>query len=201
MVETPANRVRRAEIVRAAALLFEQQGFYPTSVADIAQAVGLSKPSLYHYVKSKGEIVAWIHDEIMDLLLARLEERVAAQTPPDEIIRLNIVDIIEAMDSRPGHLKVFFEHHRELPEPLRRDAKAKRDRFQALIEGAISDGIRSGIFRDLDVRMTTLALFGITNWSYQWYRPAGPKRSSEVAEHLYAVFMLGVSAPTPPGSG
>lgn len=193
MVETVASHVRHAQIVRAAALLFEEHGYHPTSVADIAQAVGLSKPSLYHYVKSKGEIVAWIHDEIMDLLLARLEERVSSNKAPSEIIRLNIADIIEAMDTRPGHLKVFFENHREIPEPLRRNATIKRDRFQALIEATISDGIRSGVFRELDVRLATLALFGITNWSYQWYQPEGPKKSNEVAEHLFHVFMLGVS--------
>lgn len=192
-MQTAANRVRRQEIVRAAALLFEEKGYHATSVTDIAEAVGLSKPTLYHYVKSKGEIVSWIHDEIIDLLLARLEERVAEGMAPDEIIRLNIVDIIEAMDTRPGHLKVYFEHHKELPEALRREAKVKRDRFQALIEETIARGVRTGLFREVDIRMTTLALFGITNWSYQWYRPEGAKRSNEVAQHLFGVFINGVT--------
>lgn len=192
-MQTAANVVRRKEIVRAAALLFEEKGYHATSVTDIAEAVGLSKPTLYHYVKSKGEIVSWIHDEIIDLLLARLEERVAQDMTPDEILRLNILDIIEAMDTRPGHLKVYFEHHKELPEALRREAKVKRDRFQALIEETIARGVRSGLFRELDIRMTTLALFGITNWSYQWYRPEGAKRSQEVAQHLFDVFINGVT--------
>lgn len=192
-MQTAANVVRRQEIVRAAALLFEEKGYHATSVTDIAEAVGLSKPTLYHYVKSKGEIVSWIHDEIIDLLLARLEERVAQDMAPNEILRLNIVDIIEAMDTRPGHLKVYFEHHKELPEALRREAKVKRDRFQVLIEETIARGIRSGLFRELDIRMTTLALFGITNWSYQWYRPEGTKRSQEVAQHLFDVFINGVT--------
>lgn len=192
-MQTAANVVRRQEIVRAAALLFEEKGYHATSVTDIAEAVGLSKPTLYHYVKSKGEIVSWIHDEIIDLLLARLEERVAQDMAPDEILRLNIVDIIESMDTRPGHLKVYFEHHKELPEDLRREAKVKRDRFQALIEETIARGIRGGLFRELDIRMTTLALFGITNWSYQWYRPEGAKRSQEVAQHLFDVFIKGVT--------
>lgn len=192
-MQTAANRVKRTEIARTAALLFEENGYHATSVADIAEAVGLSKPTLYHYVKSKGEIVSWIHDEVMDLLLARLEERVAGEMRPEEIIRLNILDIIEAMDTRPGHLKVYFEHHKELPAALRREAKVKRDRFQALIEETIDRGIQTGVFRQLDIRMTTLALFGITNWSYQWYRPEGAQRSNEVAQHLFDLFMNGVT--------
>jgi AcrR family transcriptional regulator len=186
--------VRQAQLIEAAAKLFERNGYYATGVEDIAHAVGLSKPTLYHYVKTKGEIVAWIHDEIMDILLARLEERVASGMSPSEVLRLNVVDIIDVMDTKPGHLKVFFEHHREIPEPLRRAATVKRDRYQSLIEHTIARGIEQGLFRKTDVRLTTLALFGITNWSYQWYRPSGAKQSHEVAEHLFNVFMRGVSA-------
>jgi TetR/AcrR family transcriptional regulator, cholesterol catabolism regulator len=189
-----ARGLRRAQLIEAAALLFERQGYYTTGVEDIARAVGLSKPTLYHYAKSKGEIVAWIHDEIMDLLLARLEDRVASGMDPVEILRLNVVDIIDVMDTKPGRLKVFFEHHREIPEPLRRAAKVKRDRYQALIELTIADGIERGLFRQTDVRLTTLALFGITNWSYQWYKPSGQKRSNQVAEQLFNVFLGGVAA-------
>lgn len=191
-----ARALRRAQLIEAAALLFEKQGYYTTGVEDIAHAVGLSKPTLYHYAKSKGEIVAWIHDEIMDLLLARLEERVASAVDPVEILRLNVVDIIGVMDTKPGHLRVFFEHHREIPEPLRRAAKVKRDRYQALIELTIADGIEKGLFRKTDVRLTTLALFGITNWSYQWYKPSGPKQSTQVAEQLFSVFLDGVATPS-----
>lgn len=191
-----ARDLRKAQLIEASALLFEKQGYYAIGVEDIARAIGLSKPSLYHYVKAKGEIVAWIHDEIMDILLARLEERVALGMSPVEILRCNVVDIIGVMDTKPGHLKVFFEHHREIPEPLRRAAKVKRDRYQALIEVTIADGIEQGLFRATNVRLATLALFGITNWSYQWYRPAGAKKSNEVAQTLFDVFMHGVAAPT-----
>jgi AcrR family transcriptional regulator len=189
-----ARSTRKAQIIEAAALLFEREGYYSTGVEDVARAVGLSKPALYHYVTTKGEIVAWIHDEISDYLLPKLEERVASDMGPVEVLRLNVVDIIDVMDTRPGYLKVYFEHHREIPQPLRRAAKAKRDRYQALIELTIARGIETGLFRTMDVRLAALALFGITNWSYQWYRPAGPEKSHQVAEHLFNVFLGGISA-------
>jgi AcrR family transcriptional regulator len=192
---TGARDMRKAQLIQAAAVLFDRQGYYTTGVDDIARAVGLSKPTLYHYVRTKGEIVAWIHDEIMQILLKRLEERVESGMSPIEILRLNVFDIIDVMDTKPGHLRVFFEHHREIPEDLRREAKVKRDRYQALIELTIADGIEKGMFRATDVRLATLALFGITNWSYQWYRPAGPAKSQEVAEHLFDVFLGGIRAP------
>ncbi|TQN43051.1 TetR family transcriptional regulator [Blastococcus colisei] len=191
---------RKEQLIEAAAVLFDRQGYYTTGVEDIARAIGLSKPTLYHYVRTKGEIVAWIHDEIMDILLRRLEERVSSGLSPIEVLRLNVIDIIDVMDTKPGHLRVFFEHHREIPEALRREAKVKRDRYQALIELTIADGIEKGMFRKTDVRLATLALFGITNWSYQWYRPAGPAKSQEVAQHLFDVFLGGISATGPDGS-
>jgi len=54
---TPRAGGRRAEIVEIAARLFDRHGYHSTSMDDIAEAVGLRKPSLYHYFKSKDQIL------------------------------------------------------------------------------------------------------------------------------------------------
>lgn len=183
---------RQAAIVAAAAQLFEQKGYHDTGMDDIAEAVGLRKPTLYHYVRSKAEIIVWIHDDVMGRLLEKLETNVAEGIEPREGLRQVVADILEIMDTKPGYLRVFFEHHREIPEPLRTKATRSRDRYQWLVESLIQDGIRRGTFRKVPVRVATLALFGITNWSYQWYHPGGDLSYLEIADELLDVFLKGV---------
>lgn len=183
---------RRAAIVAAAARLFEEAGYHSTGMDDIAEAVGLRKPTLYHYVKSKAEIVVWIHNDVFEIVLDRLEKYVADRIDPREGLRNVVADILEIMDTKPGYLRVFFEHHREIPEALRIETIRRRDRYQWLVESLIQDGIRQGIFRDVPVRLATLALFGITNWSYQWYRSTGKLSYQDMAEQLFDIYLQGM---------
>lgn len=183
---------RQAEIVAAAAQLFEKKGYHDTGMDDIAEAVGLRKPTLYHYVKSKAEILVWIHNDVMARVLKKLETNVAEAVEPREGLRQVVVDILEIMDTRPGYLRVFFEHHREIPEPLRTEATRSRDRYQWLVESLIQEGIRQGAFRKVPVRLATLTLFGITNWSYQWYHPGGELDYRKIADELLNIFLKGI---------
>ena len=184
---------RRAEIVAAASDIFERVGYYNTSMDDIAAQVGIKKPSLYHHVKSKGQIVAWIHDSLADELLARLRSRVNDGEDPATVIYWVISDILQALHDRPGHLRVYFEHHREIPEEYRADAQRKRDNYSQLVSDVIASGVRRGIFRTDDVGLTTLALFGMCNWAYQWYRPDGSMTVEQIAAHFWRLFLNGTS--------
>src|SRR6476469_310162 len=53
---------RREELTRIAARLFAERGYQGTSLADLAQQLGVQKPSLYHHIASKEDLlweVAW----------------------------------------------------------------------------------------------------------------------------------------------
>src|SRR5689334_2023135 len=72
-----AYTLRRAEIVNAAAEVFKERGYQGTSLADIAEAAGTERASLYYYVSSKEELL----DEVVtDVVKANL---VVAETIRD----------------------------------------------------------------------------------------------------------------------
>src|SRR3954469_25787231 len=53
----PKMSARRQELARQAARLFAEQGFHGTSMEDVAEAMGIQKPSLYEYVSSKQDLL------------------------------------------------------------------------------------------------------------------------------------------------
>lgn len=188
--------IRKEEITRTAAVLFDRLGYHETSMDDIASEVGLKKPTLYHYVKGKGQIVSWIHEELATELLQRLEFRIEHDVPPAQNLLEVMFDILDIMATHPGHLRVYFENHRNLPPQYQKKARQQRDAYSQMVESVIVDGIEQGELRPTtSTRLTTLALFGMCNWSYQWYRPGGEMRAREVAYHLWDVFMRGAAAP------
>src|SRR5579864_6898633 len=63
MVSLPIGRLahamsaRREELTRTAARLFAERGYHGTSLADLAEALGIQKASLYHHIASKEDLL------------------------------------------------------------------------------------------------------------------------------------------------
>jgi TetR/AcrR family transcriptional regulator, cholesterol catabolism regulator len=195
MARPNRSHQRLLQIIQAAAVLFDELGYHRTGMDDIAEAVGLSKPTLYHYTKSKGELVFWIHDEVAVLMLERLQDRLAQGVPPEENLFEVIADTLEIMDTHPGYLRVFFEHHRDIPDEYAEQAQAKREEYFTLVRGVVEDGIERGVFATDDPGLTSMALHGMANWAYQWYRPGGTMTSREIAGHLWSSLVFGLATP------
>ncbi len=181
---------RRRELVTQAADLFDRSGYHTTNVAAVAEAAGLRKPTLYHYFTSKDEILFWIHEEFIDLLISK--EAARAPLPAAEALFEVMADVLELMQTHRGHVRVFFEHHRELALEDRETIRSKRDAYQEAVETIVRHGVRDGEFREVDPRLTTLALFGMCNWAYQWYAPEGPLTPREIAERFFDLLFHGL---------
>jgi AcrR family transcriptional regulator len=193
MAEQPAD-ARRREIVTTAAQLFEAEGFAPTSMERIARAVGLAKPTLYHYFASKDDILFAIHEEFITLLIERAaSRRDAGMSASQELLEI-FGDVFDLMDTHRGHVRVFFEHYRELPARQREIIKAKRDAYEQSVEDLIAAGNASGEFRGVNPRLVTLALFGMSNWAYQWFRSDGCLTSRQIAVQFCDYLLHGIGA-------
>jgi AcrR family transcriptional regulator len=191
---TASGELRRAEILEAAAALFDELGFHRTTTAAIADRVGTAKATVYHYFRAKHDILYAIHDEWIDELLALFEATTATTDDPVETIRAVTRDIVQLIDQKPGHVRVFFEYFRELPPDLRASAKVKRDRYEELVEAAVLRGMQQGSMAWQNPRTASFALFGMCNWAYQWYRPGGELTHDEVSDQLFQIFMSGVGS-------
>lgn len=185
---------RRRELVEHAARLFDRAGYHETSVDDVAAAAGIKKPTVYHYFSGKDEILFWIHDEFIDLLMAREQTRQKVKLTASQHLLEIIGDILDLMATHRGHVRAFFEHYRELTDEHKATIKAKRDAYEAAVRSVIDRGIESGEFRELDSRLATLALAGVCNWAYQWFSNEGPLTSREVAYAFWDILMRGFEA-------
>lgn len=189
-----AADARRAEVITLAAGLFDRDGYASVSMEQIAAAAGIAKPTLYHYFRAKDEILRGIHETFIDLLLGRQDERERLGLAPADLLLGAMTDIFGLMETHRGHVRVFFEHHRELPDGARTGIRVKRDRYEQLIRGAVTDGIRTGVFRDVDPDTATLAIFGVCNWAYQWWRPGGRADPAHTAQKMWDLIIRGLAS-------
>ena len=188
---TAAALERRVEIVNVAAGLFDEHGFHTTSMAEIARACGLRKPTLYHYFNRKHDILFQIHDELMDLLLARLHHHATAQAPAVARLRGALRDAFKTLTTHRGHVGVFSEYYRELPKEYRPAVAAKRDEYADVFDRLIGEAQAEHAMRPLDPTLTRLSVLGMISWAYQWYDPDGEWDADYVFDFMWGLVTAG----------
>ena len=160
------------ELYEHATRLFAERGFAGTSLQDIAEAMGITRPALYYYVKSKDELLAKLAADVAGGSAAQITE-VAARPGLDavgkirEIARLNVVRVA----TQPERFRLLIRSEAHLPPELSRAYDTSRRAVLKAVTGVIEDGIRAGRFRPVDARVAALGVIGMCNWVAWWFRP------------------------------
>lgn len=185
---------RKREIVQGAARLFDRVGYHGVTMSMIAEAAGVKKPTLYHYIKSKDEILFMLHELFIGTLRRNTDARMNQGADELEILRGLLVDTLRLLHDYPGYMRAFFEHTRELGHEQRKLIAIKRDEYIDLIVGVIQKAMAKGLINRADPRLTANCLFALGNWPYQWYRPNKDPAPEIIAERCWQIFLCGLAA-------
>jgi AcrR family transcriptional regulator len=182
----------REDILEAAAQVFRQKGFHGASMQDIARAVNLQKPSLYHHVSSKQEILLALLDRALELLLERISAISARDTPAEEKLREMVRAYLQILAENTDLSAVLLFEHRSLERKQHARHVPNRDRFEALWRNVLEEGVASKRFVCDDPALTTRAILGILNWTITWYHPNGPLEIEEIADRYSDLLLNGL---------
>jgi len=201
----PRARLRRglveAEILECSAELFAARGFAATSMQDIADALGSSRPALYHYFRSKDEIL----DRLIQGLAESAERAVAAATattgPAQSRLRALVAALIAPVAESPGRFRMILTSDATVSRGARdRLLKLERTVVHAMSD-VLSDGVASGEFRRGLDRTATFSILGMINWVAWWYSPGRGLSTDELCESIAEMAVASVRAvgASPPG--
>jgi AcrR family transcriptional regulator len=185
MGKSKKKEALRRTVLQAAAKLFAQHGFGGTNLQDIAGSLGISRPALYYYFKSKEEILASLLQEVT-VFSGRQAAELASK------VDFNPSETLQQMTF--GHAKWLLEHtvefrladrtENDLSATMRRTHdKAKRavlNNFTRTIER----GIELGHFRPVDAVVTAFSIIGMCSWTAWWFLPEGRVPLNEVAKSI-----------------
>ncbi len=169
------------EIFSEAVRIFKQKGYHATSVQDIADAVGLQKGSLYHYISSKDELLYKIFERSTGALTRRLQEIIASDATPTRKMLTAIDAHLAALTNQLDLYTVYLSERRTMTGRVTTKVRAEAERQARLVEQIIQEGITHGDFRRTDAKMAAHAILGMCNWLYQWYSPTGRLAPGEIA--------------------
>lgn len=170
------RRLMEKEILDQAVRLFAQRGVAGTTLQDISDALGISRPALYYYVKSK--------DALLERLVANLSQRDAQALEairrkrgldPTEKLHAMARQIAGNAAANPDQSRILSFNRHQLPEGVAKEEMAAERSISRSIQSAVEDGIKAGHFRVVEPRTASFSIIGMCIWTAWWVNPAsGP---------------------------
>jgi TetR/AcrR family transcriptional regulator, cholesterol catabolism regulator len=181
---------RREELTRIAARLFAERGYQGTSLADLAGELGVQKPSLYHHIASKEDLLWEVAWEGAAAFHAGLDA-VPARAPAAERIRLALRAHLAVVAGQLDVATVFVREWRYLEGDRRERFLGERRRYEERIRDLFRDGVEGSELRtDLDVATAALLFLSAANWAYTWLRPGVD--TDGLADRMFAALLDGM---------
>ncbi len=179
----PRRDVLAAEVLSKASELFARKGFAATSLQDVADAVGLSRTSIYTYFDSKDALLFALVEgvtkeagQIFDRVDA--DAGLAAPGKVREAARRLVLWVTDPATN----FKLVDRSENDLPKPIADAHRRSKRRVLSGLVGLIEAGVASGAFRAVEPRIAAFAILGMCNWTAWWYSPGGTMPREAIAD-------------------
>ncbi len=188
--QTPLQRqedraAKRSAVLRTAVQMFNERGFHQTSLDDVAARLGVSKPTIYHYLGNKDQVLLeCVTIGLVQLLTAADSARQVPGTGADRLTSF-LRRYAEVNMDDFGRCVIRTSEEALAPDSRRQFRALKRKIDEALRE-LIKEGMADGSVAPGDPRMLGFALAGALNWPARWHDPAGTQSAEALADELVA---------------
>lgn len=179
-------------ILRTAARIFAEKSYHSTSMRDISRATGVSLAGLYHYCKSKEELLFLIQDHCFGRVLERLEQRLEETSNPIEKLQILIENHLSFFAANMAEMKVLSHEADSLSGDLHGQVSTRKDKYTKLARDVLREiQERESKNPRVDLTVATYALFGMMNWIYNWYDPQGKLSVNQLVDNINQLFLAG----------
>jgi AcrR family transcriptional regulator len=186
---------RAAEVYRTAAKIILQKGYDATSVSDIADALGITKAGLYHYIRGKTELLYGI----MTFGLEELDREVMvpskAIADPEERLRFMITTHARLVTRGDGAVTILVDEARALTATQNRKVTKLKRAYLDAIRDTLDQLRETGKLRDVNTTVAAFNIIASINWLSRWYVPDGVLTAGEIAGQMTDTLLYGMLQP------
>lgn len=165
----PEQGGRSLELLHKAADLFFEFGFRATTMNQIAQVMGLTKPSLYHYISSKADLLFDVLTYAMDALEREIVASAERIDDPRERLEFLVEGHLRSIASHGGRLTIAFDEARHLPEPLRKQIQRRQANYFEFVCATLSEIKQAERLRSRSVQLSAAFILMTIDASARWF--------------------------------
>lgn len=187
------RELKREALLREAVAAFNQDGFYATSLDDIANSLGVTKAALYRYFPSKHALLFEAFNEALKVAFESLDLAMRSNGTGLERLQLAIQGYLKVALSELRRCVILTEEHALLPEH-QTIIFEKRDKFERALRDLVKDGIKDGSIVPCDPKLAIFAIFGAVNWIPKWFKETGDWSNEQLAQGFSQIVCRSIAA-------
>jgi AcrR family transcriptional regulator len=187
------RRNRDAEMMRAALELFARKGYAAASVQDVADAIGVLKGSVYHYIGSKEDLLfrifhdAHVENEALMLKVAALD------VEPLEKLRIYLERSLLTTLNNIERTTLYFRDWRHLTGERHKTLARHRAQYDLFLRQLIEAVYKAeGIEANIDLKHVSSFVIGGINWVADWFHPGGHDSAESIAADYTTLAMSAI---------
>jgi len=184
---------RRDVIIDTSAQVFARRGYHATGIAELCTANGVGKGAFYYYIGSKEELLAAIHDRVMDEVMVGADRVAEAGGSPSTQLAMLGDELLAVIHRYPDHVWVFLHEFPALTDERAEQFRGRRREYERRVEAILQAGVDAGEFREVDPWLTARAWLGMHNYTYLWLKPGGTVSARDVAKPFADIFIRGIA--------
>jgi len=184
----------RVQLIHAALVLFDSNGYPRTSVEDIVAKAKVTKGAFYHHFESKEEVLEIIHNVYVESQIELCKRIMSDGGNPREQLRELARATITNLNQYRAHVSVYMQDRRFLTGQRKKNVLEKRSEIDKLFNSIIEDGVRGGFFRsDVSPKLITFGIIGMYAWVINWWKPSGSLSLQQIADQYVDVLLDGLN--------
>ncbi len=184
---------REEELLKNAIQLFSRGGFRETSLQEIADELGITRPLFYYYFESKEDLLWRIICHLGDTLLEQARPIAVMDETPTRRLSLLFKQHVEILLENVDAFRIYFAERHQLSG--KRDLRLRRGErlYHDLITEVITEGQRLGEIGAGDAHLAARLAMGTANSLLRWYTPAGAIPAEELVSATVEFVMAGLA--------
>ncbi|MBW7836536.1 MAG: TetR/AcrR family transcriptional regulator [Sphingomonadales bacterium] len=184
---------KRKAVIVAAARAFHEFGYVETTLDEVARRLGVTKKTLYYYIKSKNEILLelfhlWLDTQEASVVHAEqlkgsALEKIAAYT--HHYIQ-SVLQLSAPIDRVANELTGLSEKDRKI---INKRRSSNDNRLRKILQDGIAEG---SVAADLNVKITHYTLHGAIDWFFKYYKANGELTAEQVVDEILRTLFNGM---------
>ena len=175
---------KREQILVEAGELFYELGYQRTTLEMVAKRLGVTKPFIYYHFKDKAEILTEISKRGISRGNEVMRASLSGSGPASARLYEASKAIVRTVLHSQHYTAIFFREHKNYDPTIRAQLETLHREFDELLARLLEEGVARGEFRIADIRLCSLAIGGMVNWAYTWYRESGRLTVDELCEGM-----------------
>ena len=188
------EKITQERLVEVSARLFRKNGYQATTMQEIADHLNIKKGSIYYYIKTKEDLLYNIVQMSMNMLLDRTKgiysENIDARKKIRKLMETHIKMITDNITLFSVSL---YDVNKTNASLYWNDIVQLRDQYEEIVQGILEQGMREGLFKSYNIKLSLLALLGMMNWIVRWYNPEYRENLDDIVETWIDIFLHGIA--------